>query len=259
MKIMASKNKGNIMSDNIFAGMDYDAEKAVDKDTLGYQKLDTDVYLMDIKYAYLATAKHSKAQSFNIEAISADGKRHREAIYITNKLGSNKNEKGEYLSGFLLANSICLLAAGVPLVKTTVEKKTINLWNYDKKGEVPTDVSMIMNVLNKPIKLAIQQIRKNKQKQNDQGVYVNTNEEKTEITIQKAFRFDTNKTEAEIRNKADAKFMDDWLTANKGKVRDMYKPVEGQGNAGAPGGGFAGAGFNPGSDNATNEDPFSMQ
>lgn len=251
------------MSD-IFAGMQYDANEAVEKDTLGgFQKLDSDVYLMNIKYAYLGQAQNSKARSFNIEAETADGKRHRETIWISNKEGGNqykdkKTGKMEYLPGFLLANSICLLAAGVPLIKSTVETKTINVYNFEKKGDVPTDVPMVMNILGKPIKLAILQTRKNKQKKNDAGVYVNTEEEKTEVTIDKAFRFDSDKTEAEIRAKADAKFMGEWLTANKGKVRDQYKKPEGQGNSGIPGGNFAGAGFNPATDNATTEDPFKM-
>lgn len=249
---------------DIFAGMTYNAEEAVEKDTLGgFQPLETDVYLMEIKYAYMGKSGSSKSQSFNIEAVTADGKRHRESIWITNKEGSNqkRNEKTgkmEYLSGFLLANSICLLACGKPLTSCTVETKTINLWNYEKKGDVPTDVPMITNILGKPIKLAIQQTRKNKQKKNDAGVYVNTEEDRTEAGIAKAFRFDSDKTEAEIRAKSDAKFMNEWLTANKGKVRDQYKKPEGQGNAGAPGGNFAGAGFNAATDNATTEDPFKM-
>lgn len=252
------------MSD-IFAGMSYNAEEAVEKDTLGgFKLLDTDVYLMDIKYAYLGKAANSNARSFNIEATDANGNRHREQIWISNKEGGNqykdkKTSKMEYLPGFLLANSICLLAAGIPLIKATVETKTINVWNSEKKAEVPTDVPMITNVLGKPIKLAIQQTRKNKQVKNDSNVYVNTAEERIEVGIAKAFRFDSNKTEAEIRNKADAKFMDEWLTANKGKVRDQYKKVEGQGNAGAPNGNFAGNGFNPNADTATNgDDPFAM-
>lgn len=247
---------------DIFAGMHYDANEAVEKDTLGgFQKLESDVYDMKIKYAYLGKAKDSNSRSFNIEAVTADGKRHRETIWFTNKQGSNQYEKDgkkDYLPGFLLANSICLLACGKPLMATTVETKTINLWNYDKKGDIPTDVQMIMNLLDKPIKLAIQQVRKNKQAKNDAGVYVNTPDEKIEVSIQKAFRFDSNKTEAEIRANSDAKFMNEWLTANKGKVNDRYKKVEGQGNSGAPGGNFAGAGFNPATDNSTAEDPFKM-
>lgn len=251
---------------NPFANLAYEADQAVEKDVLftGNGPLESDIYLFDINYMYLSTSKSSKAQAVNIEVTNADGKRHREQIWITNKDGKNKaakkgETKEEYLSGFLLANSICLLACGKPLTQVQVETKTINLYNFEKKTEVPTDVQMITSVLKRPIKLAIQKSRKNKQKKNTQsGNYENVNEEKFESSIVKAFRADSNKTEAEIRAQADAKFHDEWLAANKGKTIDRYKEVTGGGTAGAPQGNFAGGGFNPNEPTA-GDDPFAMQ
>lgn len=251
---------------NPFANLAYEAEQAVEKDVLftGNAALESDIYLFDIKYMYMSQSKSSKAQAVNLELTTADGKRHREQIWITNAEGKNKyakkgETKEEYSSGFLLANSICLLACGKPLTQVQVETKTINLYNYDQKKDVPTDVQMITSVLGRPIKLAIQKQRVNKQKKNTQsGKYEPVNEERFESVIAKAFRADSNKTEAEIRAQGDAKFHDEWLEANKGKTKDRYKEVKGNGTQGAPQGNFAGgSNFNP-NEPAAGSDPFAM-
>lgn len=239
----------------------YDAEKAVEKDTLstGMRIRDTDVYPGIIKLAYITKSDKSKAQAMNIE-FEDDHGIYKEQIWFMNGQGKVVNDKGEYTKNFLKANSICLLACGKPLVKLEPETKTINLYNFEKKAEVPTDVPMLVDLCGKPITFAIQRIKENKQKKNDSGQYEPINEAREINAIAKVFRSKDDKTEQEIRGKQEvATFKDKWLEANKGQVWDRFKEVTGQGNAGAPGGNFAGAGFNPGSDNATTgDDPFTM-
>lgn len=238
----------------------YDAEKAVEKDTLGggNRLRDTDVYDGIIKLAYLTKSDKSKAQALNIEFEDEHGK-FKDTIWFMNGQGKVVNDKGEYSKNFLKANSICLLACGKPLVKLEPETKTINLYNFDKKADVPTDVPMIVELCGKAITFAIQRIKENKQKKNDSGVYEPINEAREINAIAKVFRSKDGKTEQEIRGGQEATFKAKWQEANKGQTWDRFKEVTGQGNAGAPGGNFAGSGFNASADNATTgDDPFTM-
>lgn len=231
---------------------EYEAGKVVEKDVVGggFKSLPSDVYDFEILLAYTSTAA-SGAKAMNLELKNvAAGTKHRFTIYVTNKQGSikYKDKSGElhYLPGFLTIDSLCLLTVGKPLVQLqeSMEKKTINLYNYEQKREVPTDVDMLMPLIGQHIKAGILETIENKSTKNaSTGKYEPTNDKRTINEIDKFFRHRDNKTVGEIVGKKDeATFMTEWLEKWKGKPNDKYKAVAQNGNAGVPGGAFAGGG-----------------
>lgn len=231
------------------SGVDYNANEATESDVLGggFKPFTSDVYDFVVKQAYYTKAT-SGAVALNLELEASDGRKLRDQNYITNKQGGNKykdKKTGEmkYLPGFMTADSLCLLAAGMPLVKVDeqVETKTINLYNYELKREVPTDVPMLMPLLGKRIKAGVLERIQNKQKKADNGDYVDINEKRTVNVISKFFRQRDDLTVAEIKAKvSDPKFIKDWIAQYQGKPDDRFKEVTGQGNSGMPAGQFAG-------------------
>ena len=230
---------------------EYNANEAVDKDVVGgggFKALASNVYDFEVNHAYFSTAK-SGAKAVNLELQTSDGNKHRFTVYITNKEGSIKykdKQTGEmrYLPGFLTIDALCLLTCGKTLmeVQGMTEKRTLNLYNYEQKREMPTDVDMLMPVLKQKVKAAIVERIENKTKKNEStGKYEPTNDKRTTNEIVKFFRERDNLTTAEIRaRQTEAKFMKDWLAVWENKPDDRFKEVAQAGNAGAPGGAFAG-------------------
>lgn len=230
---------------------EYNANEAVDKDVVGgggFKALASNVYGFEVNHAYFSTAK-SGAKAVNLELQTDEGGKHRFTVYITNKEGSIKykdKQTGEmkYLPGFLTIDALCLLTCGKPLmeVQGMAETKTINLYNFDLKKEVPTDVPMLMPILKHKVKAAIVERIENKSVKNQStGQYEPTNEKRTINEIIKFFRERDNLTTAEIRaRQTDAKFMKDWLAVWENKPDDRFKEVAQAGNSGVPGGAFAG-------------------
>lgn len=232
---------------------EYEAGKAVEKDVVGggFKNLTSDVYQFDILLAYFGKAKSgAKFVHLELKDVVGGGK-HRFTIYISNKEGSIKykdkqTDELSYLPGFLTIDSLCLLAAQKPLMtlQEMTEQKTINVYNYELKREVPTDVPMIMPLIGKRIKAGVLERIENKNAKNPStGTYEPTNEKRSSNEISKFFRDRDDLTVGEIVGKqTEAAFMKKWLDEWKGKPDDRFKPVQAAGNAGAPGGAFAGGG-----------------
>lgn len=232
---------------------DYNANDAAEKDVVGgggFKALTSDVYDFVVNHAYFSQAK-SGAKAVNLELEGTDGGKRRFTVYITNKNGEIKykdKKTGElhYLPGFLTIDSLCLLTVGKPLVEIDklTETKTIMLYNFEAKGEVATDVPMLMPLIKQKIKAAVLERIENKSVKNQStGNYEPTNEKRTTNEIAKFFRERDDMTVSEIRARKDkATFINDWLDTWKGKPDDRFKPVEQAGTGGVPGGAFAGAG-----------------
>lgn len=232
---------------------DYNANDAAEKDVVGgggFKPLTTDVYGFTVNHAYFSKSSGG-AKAVNLEMEDADGKKHRFTVYVTNKAGEVKykdKQTGElkYLPGFLLIDSLCLLTVGKPLVEIDklTETKTIMLYNFEAKGEVATDVPMLMPLIKQKVKAAVVERIENKNKKNDStGKYEPTNEKRTSNEIVKFFRERDDMTVSEIRARKDkATFINDWLATWQGKPDDRFKEVQQAGNSGVPGGAFAGAG-----------------
>ena len=246
---------------------EYDAGNAVEKDVVGggFKTLTSDVYQFEILLAYFSkSAGGAKAVNLELKNV-ATGNKHRFTTYVSNKQGSIKykdKQTGElkYLPGFQSMDSLCLLAAGKPLVtlQDLTETKTINLYNYELKKEVPTDVPMLMPLIGKVIKAGVLEVIENKNAKNQStGQYEPTNEKRTSNELDKFFRDRDDMTVGEIiAKKPEATFIKEWLDKWQGKPNDKFKAVTQSGNAGVPGGAFAGGGDEPAGTTAGQSDLF---
>lgn len=186
--------------------------------------VDTDVYTAVIKMIFAGQAK-SGARFVTIQMKLASGKDYSETIYITNKEGKNtyeKDGKESYLPGYLLVNNMAIMATGKGLhdLAEDVETRTVKLYDFNEKKELPTDVPAIIPMIGKQVRVAIQEEEYEKQKLNDTTKkYEGTGEVAVKNQIVKVYDPETNKTAVEIRDDKEATQHDAWLEAYRGKIK----------------------------------------
>lgn len=206
----------------------------------------TNVYEGVVKMAYAGKAQSSNAQSVTV-IIELDGKEFRETHWVTNKNGENSwqdktdPKKKHPLPGFTSIDDLCLVTTGYGLADQDIEEKVVKIFDFEQKKDVPTNVPVLVNLLGKPVFVAVVQQTVDKQKKTDAG-YVNTGETRNENIAEKFFHHETRRTVTEIKQGLDeAIFMDAWKEKNAGQPpRNKAKGADGK--SGAPGaGGNAGA------------------
>ncbi len=211
----------------------------------GYNIRDTDIYLGKIKAAY-AGKSDGGAQYIGLVITLPDGE-YNETIYITNKKGENfflnkdDNSKKVPLPGFTLIDDLCLVTTGKPLSKQVTEEKTVKLYDYEERKELPKNVPMLMDLIDTEAYFAIVKQTVDKTKKNDStGEYDPTGETRDENVIEKVFHNPSRVTVVEQREAvkhdktAEPVFFDKWVEKNKGNTRNKSK----SGNVGnAPKGG----------------------
>lgn len=226
-------------------------EESEDRLGGGFKPLSTDIYNVKVKVLYAGQAE-SGARNCTVVAILPDGKEYRETIYITNKKGENfflnKDDQSKKvpLPGFTTIDDICLAATGFPLAEQTFEEKTLKIYDFDQKKEVPTKVMVAVDLCDKEVSLGIQHVLEDKTKKNDQtGEYEPTGETRELNQIAKVFHTESKVTMAEARAGQEATFWDSWLKRNKDQPYDRRKAGKsGAKPAGKPpvAGGAAGGG-----------------
>lgn len=208
----------------LLSDLKYDDKIETESDVLGgYKVFDSDVYEATIKYAYLQKSRHGSLGLHT--AFDINGTEFRESLYITTRNGDNyyttQDGTKHYLPSFNHADALALFTCHKPLSELDTESKVIKLYDYEQKKEVPTEVPMITEMLNKPVKLGIIKERKFKQVKNNDGNYVDGDEVQEINTINKVFSAKDNRTTAEVRAKqSEAEFHDKWLEKWKGEVKD---------------------------------------
>lgn len=214
-------------------------EKAEDRVGGGYSPQEADIYGMTIKVAYASTAT-SGAKAVNIIG-DINGTEYRETIYVTNKAGENfflnkqDSSKKVPLPGFTTINDICLIVAGKELKDVAIEEKTIKLWDYDAKAELPKSVPVLTDLTGGTLSVAIQKNLENKSEKKGDS-YVAIADTRETNNIDKAFDTASRMTVLEAQNGAEGPaFWDTWLTKNKGKVRDKREIKDGQAGKSAGG------------------------
>lgn len=147
----------------------------------------------------------------------------------------DKDGNPQYLPGFLMANSLALLATGKEISALDTEEKVLNIYNSEAKAEVPTKVQVIMELLGQEIILGVIKQTVDKTTKDGAGVYQPTGETRDENTIDKFFRAKDKMTTAEIRAQAtEPAFYATWGAKWIGKTRDKAKGAAAGGVAGAP-------------------------
>lgn len=232
----------------IFDNVKQSAEAKEGGDSLGgnFGVLESDVYDMTIAMAYAGKSTSSDAQNVTFVFKSSDGKELRQQIYVTNGQGENfyvdrgDNKTKHILPGWQTVEEICLLTTDQDLTEQASETKTVKIYNFDEKKEVPTEVPVLINLIGKNIKLAVQKQTVDKQKKGDDGKYHNTGETRDENEIAKAFHIESGRTVTEYKQNVNpGEFMGAWVERNKGKTRNRAKGG-GQGGTGTAGSGRPG-------------------
>ena len=223
---------------SLLANLDYDSNIENEKDVLGggFKIFESNIYKAMIKLAYEVKAVSGAVGVAFIFDI--DGTEYRETFYVTNKKGQNFYEKDgnrQYLAGFLHADAIALLAAGKPLSKLVSEKKTIKLYNSTEKKELPAEVDMLTELLNKEIKLGITKNLVFKQEKNAEGEWEDTEETRNTNNVDKVFRAKDDKTTSEVRAQTEhADFHAEWMKRWEGQVRDRTNGAKKTSGGAAP-------------------------
>ena len=226
-----------------------DATVKQEQDSVGFSfaPLESDLYSFNVMLAYI-TLSTDKAMALNLLLETSTKQQLRQQFWMTSgtKKGcknfyiNEKTKEKHYLPGFNQANGIALLTCNKGINQLTTKKKTINLYNFDLKKEVPTDVDMVMDLIGKNITAGVLKQIVDKNKADASGAYKPTGETRVENEIDKLFHTD-GRTITEIRAKvAVATFKDTWLTKWKGVTKDKTAAKAGV-VAGAPKSAKAGA------------------
>ena len=230
---------------SILANLTTDSSIANEKDSIGggSRALESGIYTFTIQHAYIGKSSGG-AISLNLNLKTKDNKELKQQLWMTSgsaKGGKNyyvdKNGDKQYLPGFQMANSLCLLSLGKEISELDTEQKVIPLYSTEAKAEVPTKVDMLMDLIGKEITAAVFKQTVDKTKKNEStGAYEPTGETREENEIDKFFRVSDKKTTAEIRAEAEeASFIHTWEKKYAGQTRDKSKGASGaNGTAGAP-------------------------
>lgn len=208
-----------------------------DGDKLGgskYTPLESGLYDFTIKLAY-GSLSIGKAKALNLLLQTDDGQELKQQLWMTSAeakgclnyyMGKNpktgKFDIKKYLPSFELANHLCLMTLNKPINKVKSEIKTIMLYDYSQRKEVPTDVQMITELLGKKITAGvIKQITNKRVKDPRTGDYVAITETKEENDIDKFFHFPSGLTVTEAEAKmTEAVFKKQWDKKWTGVTKD---------------------------------------
>ena len=203
---------------NIF-DVDADVEVQEVADFSGKRTVDTNEYEATIKLAYLSTAKTGSTMLNLIYTMGGQevtlkpnylfngAKKH----YIDKKTGAKKQN-----IGIAQLSELCMVAIGK---NSTVEDKTIKIWDYDLKAEAPVKRPVLVDLLGAKVLLAVQEIQEAKHNDASQAVMLNE--------VVKACDVETRQTLAEKNAGKDAVWLDKWTKKNAGVLNDKFVKPEG--------------------------------
>ena len=236
----------------IFDNVNTSSNVAQEKDVVRGQRqepLPSDIYNLIIKYAYAKKAK-SGALGVHVLLQAANGEHKNRELRITEYVtsGDAKGNKTYYekktdggateqfaLPGFTLIDSLALLTANKSILQCAAEKRTIKLYDYDKKNEVPTEVDMFVELVNKGVcGCVLHRIEDKNSKNTQTGEYEPTGQTYATNVVDKFLAAADRRTVAEIQNNIPADFKDRWLEKWKNQVDDQSTEVKNAGIKGAP-------------------------
>ena len=242
----------------MFDTLTTDASIQSDGDNLGgsrYGTLDSAIYPFDIKLAY-GSISNGGAKALNLVLETEDGKELKAQLWLTSataKGGQNfymaKDPKTgqktikKYLPGFELADHLCLMTLGKHIAQVKPETKTIMLYDFSQRKEVPTEVPMVTELLGKKIFAGVIKQTVSKRVKDANGNYVDSTETRDENEIDKFFHYPSGLTVTEAEAKmTEPVFKGQWDEKWTGQVKDKTSKTAvnvntGSGNSGTFGGG----------------------
>lgn len=233
---------------NAFANLNEADNVKAEKDVLGGGgPMESGLYPATITMAY-AGKSEGGAASLTVHCKTENGEL-RETLWVSsgdakgNKTTyTDKNKDEVHLPGYVIADALGLLGAGKSLKDWTMEEKSINLYNFDEKKEVPTKVPVVMDLLDKEVILAVSKNIEDKNAKGEDGKYHPTGETRITNTIEKVFRVRDKLTVSEVLAQvaeSDETFYHKWGDKFTGVTRDRSTKgaAANNGTAGAPGAG----------------------
>lgn len=201
----------------------------------GSRILESGIYDFTVSLAYLDYSQGG-AKSLNVTLTNAAKQTVREQLWMTSGKAKgqknyyeDKNGKKKYLPGFITANHLSLITTGEEISELEPEEKTINLYNFDMKKEVPTKKQVITEMLGKEVTVAVLKKIVDKNVKDADGNYVPSGETREINEIDKVFTPDTHLTVVEIRaENEEPKFYNDWAEKNTGKTRNQTSAAKTQ-------------------------------
>jgi hypothetical protein len=187
---------------------------------------DSGVYDATIKMVYLNQTE-SDAISFNIELLNSDGKTLEEPFWIVNSKAkgnktwyTSKSGKPVPIPGYVSADHLCRAVLGETLdsVRKTAEIKTVSVYNKEQGKKVATEKPVITSLLNKAVKVAVQQVIVDKTAKNGNGQYLPTGETKNINECKFFGSVENGKTADEIAKNQPATMFTRWADKNTGIV-----------------------------------------
>lgn len=233
----------------LFDGINSTDEAQAETDRVKGQKqepLTSGIYNLIVKHAYGQKSKGG-AMGIHIVLTTPEGRDIRMIEYITS--GDAKGNKTYYekknkdtgamekfaLPGFSAIDSLCKLIAGKGILSCPSEVKTIKLYDFDAKKDMPKDVDMLVDLVGKPVCGCVLDQIQDKTKKNEQtGKYEPTGATYHTNVIDKFLDAQTRKTASEINNNLDATFADLWAAKWENNIDDQSTEVKGAGLKGAP-------------------------
>lgn len=217
-----------------------------EKDILGGGgALESGLYDLTVKVAYVTTSSGGALALNTI--FDYNGKEVRQQFWMTsgndkgNKNTYTKDGKEFYLPGFISANSLALLTVGKEISQLDLEEKTIKLYDFEAKGEVPTKVQVFTELTGQTITAGVQKqtvdknIDSGQVDGNGRKIYVPSGETRDINEVVKFFRADDGLTVPEIEAQVtEAKFKNDWDAKYTGKTINKAKGSKDGVTAGAP-------------------------
>lgn len=209
----------------------------------GFSVQESGIYDAVVKMAFAGASQHG-AQFVEVHLDLEGGGQHRERIFVTNRKGENfypdkkDPNKKHQLPGFTSIDDLCLVTTGFGLADQDTEEKVVNLWDSEAKKETPQNVPALMDMVGKPVTIALLKCIVDKTQKNEAtGIYEPTGETREENEIDKFFHKETGRTVTEIRNEvSEPIFKGKWAEKNTGKDRNKAKGKK-EGAPGMPGGG----------------------
>ena len=147
---------------NIFANKKPAVEAEVEDDFIGGGNvLDSDIYPAVIKYAYTDKSKSSNAHNLTLCLLVNGNIEITRQIWMTNKDGdvtriNPKTKKEENLRGYNQVNSLCMLVVSKDISKMDVQEKTLNLYDFESKKNIPQTIECLVELHDCELQVAIQ-------------------------------------------------------------------------------------------------------
>ena len=202
--------------------------------------LETNGYDGKIKVAYAGKSTSSKSQSVTV-VIDVNGHELRETFWVCNKNGvhtyeDKKDPTKKYgIPGFVTIDNLCLITTGKGLAEQAFAEKTVNIYDYDAKQELPKSVQVLDDLTGKDVGLLVVKQTVDKTKKDESGNYNPTGETRDENVIEKFVDMASKRTVTEAQEGVEsAVFYHKWVEKNQGKTKNKAKGAEGK--SGSPNG-----------------------